>query len=152
MRLIILFLILPLTLSAQYKVTWKKVATWGLSAGAGTIWGMREAYHADPTVFERHWGVDKYSFWGSHAWERNYKDNRYLSPEGIPNRHKTEVFGNFGRDFWHTSGYTAGALTLTFSFTIGGSNQPLKYKILDATIGTACFVLPSSLVYKQLRK
>lgn len=140
----LIFLLLPFTLQAQYKITTKKIITWASFSVAGSVYGAREAYHANPYCFEQKWGVNKYSFFGSRQWERNYVGNRYHS-NAI---HKDEMFGNFGRDFWHTSGYVSGGLVLGGTFIIGGSKQKNKYKLLDLLIGSICFTLSSSLTFK----
>lgn len=138
-------------LEGKYVITGKKILVWTAFGLGGMVWGAREAYHADPYIFEKKWGVDPYSFWGSCQWERNYHGGRYLNESGLPNAHKTEVFGNIGRDFWHTSGYVSGAFVLTGTFTIGASKQKLKHKVFDMLIGTGCFFLVSSLTYNSLR-
>lgn len=123
----------------------KQVVLWSLYAGAGVAFGMREAYHAEPTVFETRWGVGKKSFFGSEAWQRNYVGNTY------PGRHKTEIFGNAGRDFWHTAGATSKAFMFTATFSIAIRKQPMKYKIANAVIGYGIQSLFSSMTYNALR-
>lgn len=145
----IILLLFPLLLNAQnnYKVTPKKILIWSGFAVAGSIYGAREAYHSNPYCFEQKWGVDEYSFFGSRQWERNYVGNRYHS-KAI---HKDELFGNFGRDYWHTSGYVSGALVLTGTFIIGGTKQKLKHKLLDLLIGSGCFIVSSNLTFKHFQ-
>lgn len=67
-----------------------------LSAIGGVLMGLREALHADPHVFERIWKVGPVSFWGGEQWKTKYVDN---DPS---KKMKTQLFGNFGRDMWHT--------------------------------------------------
>lgn len=145
------FLIFPLFLNAQYKITTKKILTWSAFGIAGSIYGAREAYHANPYCFEQKWRVGEYSFWGSKQWERNYIGNRYTNESGFPNKHKTEIFGNFGRDYWHTSGYVSGTLVVGSTFTIGMSKQKIKHKLLDLLIGSSCFIISSNLTFKHFR-
>lgn len=147
MKYIILFILVSNSLCAQYKITPKKIITWSTFAISGGIWGMRESYHADPYVFEKKWKIDPYSFWGSKQWERNYVGNRY-HPKAI---HKDELLGNFGRDFWHTSGYVSGGFVLTGAFIIGSSKQKIKHKLIDIGIGSVIFTISSHLTYKSLR-
>lgn len=123
----------------------KQITTWALFAGAGVAFGMREAYHAQPTVFETRWGVGRKSFWGSEAWQRNYIGNTY------PGRHKSELFGNVGRDFWHTAGATSKAFMFTATFSTAVRKHPMKYKIANALIGYGLQSLFSSLTYNALR-
>lgn len=134
-----------------YKVTPAKVATWVGFGIAGATWGAREAYHADPTVFEEKWGVDEYSFFGSKAWERQYTGNRYYNAAGGINPHKTE-WGNTFRDFWHFSGASSRVLWLGGTFTIGAGKQPLKHKLLDLGIGLVCSSVSGFATYQYLRK
>ena len=144
--LIFLLLVLPFTLQAQYKITTKKILIWTSFSVAGSMYGAREAYYANPLCFEQRWGVDKYSFFGSRQWERNYVGNRY-HPKAI---HKDELFGNFGRDFWHTSGYVSGGLVIGGTFIIGDSKQKLKHKVFDMLIGSLCAIGASSLTFNYL--
>lgn len=111
---------------------------------------MREAYHADPYIFEKKWRVDEYSFWGSKQWERKYVGNRYLT-DGVPNKMKSQMFGNFGRDFWHSSGYTSGLFVIGGTFTIGNSKQKTGHKLIDMGIGSLMFLGFSKLTYNLLR-
>lgn len=146
----IILLLFPLLLNAQnnYKVTSKKILVWSGFAVAGSIYGAREMYHSDPYIFEKKWGVDEYSFFGSKQWERNYHGNRHIGESGFPNEHKSEIFGNFGRDYWHTSSYTSGVLVLGGTFVIGSSKQKLKHKLLDFFIGSVCFTAASNFTFK----
>lgn len=149
MKLLILIvcIVTSLNLNAQYKITTKKILVWTSFSVAGSIYGAREAYHANPYCFEQKWGVDEYSFFGSKQWERNYVGNRYY-PNAI---HKDEMFGNFGRDFWHTSGYVSGALVIGGTFIIGDSKQKFKHKGLDMLIGSLCWIVSSNLTFKHLQ-
>lgn len=130
-----------------YGETWdgKQFTIWAMYAGAGVAFGMREAYHADPYVFERKWGVGSESFFGSDAWKRNYVDNNPDLP------HKHEYFGNVGRDVWHTFGFASNAVLLSGSFAIGARKQPWKYKGANFVIALATRSLFASLTYNAFR-
>lgn len=149
MKLLILIvcIVVSLNLNAQYKITTKKILIWTSFSIAGSIYGAREAYHANPLCFEQKWGVDEYSFFGSKQWERNYVGNRYY-PNAI---HKDELFGNFGRDFWHTSGYVSGGLVIGGTFIIGDSKQKFKHKVFDILIGSLCAIGASNLTFKYFQ-
>lgn len=130
-----------------YPETWdgKLFATWGLFAASGMLWGAREAYHADPYIFDRVYGVRTESFWGSDAWKRNYVDNDPEKP------HKHEYFGNVGRDIWHTFGFSSNALLFSGAFAIGARKQPAKYRALNLILGIGARSLFASLTYNSLR-
>lgn len=133
-----------------YKVTGDKVATWTGFAIGGAMWGGREAYHADLRVFEKKWGVDAYSFFGSQAWQRNYEGNRYRNKDGSINAHKPEI-GNSLRDYWHFSGAASRTLWIGGTFIIGAKNQKLKHKLIDMAIGSAISVTSAWATYNYLR-
>jgi len=148
MKIFIFFYFVGLVpLCAQYKITIPKIIAWSTFVKGGMVYGARETYHADTRIFEKKWGVDPYSFWGSKQWERNYVGNRYH----INAIHKDEMFGNFGRDFWHTSGYVSGGFVLTGTFIIGSSKQKVTHKIIDLGIGSFLFLISSSLTNKLLK-
>ena len=130
-----------------YPDSWdgKQFVTWGAFAVSGMMWGAREAYHADPYVFERTYDVHPESFWGSDAWKRNYKDNNPDLP------HKKEYFGNVGRDVWHTFGFASNAVLLSGSFAIGARKQPVKYRVANFVAGIGIRSLFASLTYNALR-
>jgi hypothetical protein len=137
--------------TTHYRITWGKVGLWSGMGVAGAMWGARETYRADPSVFERRWGVDEYSFFGSKAWERNYQGNRYRNADGGTNPHKPE-WGNTYRDYWHFSGFYSRAITVGAAFTIGAGKQKLKYKLLDMLIGSAVSSTSGWATYKYLRR
>lgn len=134
-----------------YKIKGWKVAAWSGMAIAGSLWGAREAYHADGGVFERKWNVDPYSFLGSRAWERNYEGNRYRNSDGSVNPLKRPEWLNPTRDYWHASGAAAPIMVVSFGFTIGASDQPLKFKVVDGLGGMAIGLAASKLTYAYLR-
>lgn len=141
--LILAFLSPALSQEESYKLTMSKLATWAGMGLGGATWGAREAYHADPYVFERAWGVDPESFWGSKAWKRQYYGN---NPE---NKHKPE-WGNITRDFWHASGALSRTFTIGGTFVIGSSKQKFKHKLIDMLIGSAVASVSAWATYEAL--
>lgn len=140
-----MFMALPTNRAiAQYKITKETLIASGVAVVTGTMWGAREAYHADPNVFEKKFGVSNESFLGSDAWKRNYYNN---DPN---NKHKPDVF-NFTRDFWHFSGLTSRAGYVTQSYIVFKSDKKLKYRIYDMLISSAVSSLTAFTTYKILR-
>lgn len=131
----------------DYPLTWdgKQFATWGAFALSGIAAGVREAYHADPYIFERRWGAGETSFWGSDAWKRNYVGN---DPE---NPHKHELLGNVGRDVWHTAHFVDTWCLVGGTFTIGLRKQPIKYRVANMALGMAARWLFQNITYETLR-
>lgn len=127
--------------------TWdgKQITLWAAYAISGIAHGSREAYHAEPTVFESRFGAGQTSFWGSKAWVRNYIDN---NPE---NPHKKELIGNFGRDFWHTANIVDFVPTVTVSVIIGARKIPVKYRVANVIAGVAVRTVFSFITYNSLR-
>ena len=131
----------------SYTVTWdgKQAAIWGLYALSGVAHGIREAYHADPYLFERRNGVEPTSFWGSDSWKRNYYHN---DPDG---HHKREFFGNVGRDVWHTFNQVD-LVPLGISIAASAKRKhPLKYQIANTLVGLGLRVLFVNITYATLR-
>lgn len=131
---------------SSYPETWdgKQFMAWGLLFVSGISSGIREAYHADPYIFEKRWGVGENSFWGSDAWERNYNAD---------GSHKSELFGNVGRDVWHTFGFVQKTTLISGSFTIGArKNQPIKYRLINLLIGFGIQSASASITYQVLRR
>lgn len=87
------------------------IFSYTLSFAAGVIHGGREAYHTDPTVFEKRWGVEPGSWWGSESWRRKYHTN------GSGQLVERPLFGTTLSDFWHTSQYVTRGLTIGATFT-----------------------------------
>ena len=151
--LILLLTVITTTTFAQsYKITPSKIVSWTSYTCSGILWGAREAFHADATVFERKFNVSEYSFFGSKQWERNYVNNRYRAADGRINPHKPEILGNFGRDYWHTSSWVAGTFVIGSTFTIGCSKQKTKHKLIDLAIGIGLATASANLTYKYLRQ
>lgn len=124
----------------------KQYATWYAFAVSGIATGMREAYHADRYVFQIRWGVGAESFWGADAWKRNYHGN---NPS---NQHKSQVFGNVGRDIWHTAHFVDTFVLVGGSFTIGARKQPIKYRVANLAAGMALRWLAQNITYETLRR
>lgn len=133
-----------------YRVTPGKIAVWTGFGIAGAMWGSREAYHADLRVFEKKFGVDEFSFFGSQAWQRNYVKNRYRNADGSLNGHKPE-WGNTFRDVWHFNGAASRAIWVTGTFTIGAGKQKMKHKLIDMLIGSAVSSTAGWASYNYLR-
>lgn len=124
--------------------TWKTGASWTGYAAAGVMWGAREAYHADPQIFEKKWNVRPESFFGSEAWVRNYEGN---NPEG---KHKTNLFNTF-RDIHHAAGFASRGFTVSATVVLCTSKRPVRHKILDVLIGLGIQSAASFLTYNSLR-
>ena len=132
---------------SDYNESWdgKQFSIWGLLALSGIAHGMREAYHADPYVFEDGWNADQDGFWGSDAWKRNYHNNDPKQP------HKPEYFANFGRDVWHTADEVdVFGLSLS-SLGTGMRKQPWKYRAANFLIGMGIRTLFARVTYETLR-
>lgn len=128
--------------------TWDglQITTWVAFALSGIAHGAREAYHAEPTVFENRFGASDRSFWGSEAWVRNYEGNDPANP------HKHEFFGNVGRDFWHTANMADFVPAVSCSFVIGARKQPIKYRVINLLIGIGARTLFSTVTYASMRQ
>ena len=122
-----------------------KRAVWIGYAVAGILHGGREAYHAQPNVFEKAFNAAPLSFWGSEQWKRQYYNR---DPE--TQAHKPNALNGF-RDYWHFSGASTKYILIGGAFTIGASEQPTKYKIIDTLIAFAGFSATASLTYTLLR-
>lgn len=147
----------PLPILKGYTVTKKKAVLWTLAALSGIAQGMDEAQRTRPTVYEELWGVDKYSFFGSHAWERNYIGNRYWNEQfNRPNKHKTELFANTGpgRDLHHNARvFNVGVVALV---GMGHGTDHVKGKwahtLLDFGISALIHSVASTITYNSLLK
>lgn len=122
-----------------------KRAVWIAYAAAGILHGGREAYHAEPTVFEKRLNVGRLSFLGSEQWKRQYYNR---DPENMP--HKPELWNSL-RDYWHFSHTASATVWVSGAFIIGASKQPLKYRILDAALAGILSSGTASLTYEVLR-
>lgn len=113
--------------------TWDVVG-WGMAAGGGYVMGLREAFHADPTLFERRWGKSPTSFWGSEGWRRKYHD--YDVEQGM----KSQLFGNVGRDFWHTADKVQRTgLVLGITLPMVQAKRPLRQRLFNAGISMMAY-------------
>ena len=121
-----------------------KRTVWISYAVSGILHGGREAYHAEPTVFEKRFNAAPLSFFGSEQWKRNYFDR---DPD---NGHKPNLF-NPVRDYYHFAGAATKTVWIGGAFAIGMSKQPLKYKIADLLIGALITSGTASLTYTLLR-
>ena len=123
----------------------RKQWVWGAYLVAGILHGGREAYHAESTVFEKRFNAAPHSFFGSEQWKRQYYNR---DPE--TQAHKPNALNGF-RDYWHFSGASTKYILIGGAFTIGASEQPTKYKIIDTLIAFAGFSATASLTYTLLR-
>ena len=121
-----------------------------LCAVGGILQGGREAFHADPKVFDR-LGAKEYGFFGSQQWQRKYEGNRYLNETGSVNRMKSQILGNFGRDYWHTSKYAVPVLYCSGVFLIADDKTKFKKKVLNLLVCGAVSSVCANLTYKGLR-
>lgn len=122
----------------------KKQWVWGAYAVAGILHGGREAYHAEPTVFEKRLNAAPLSFWGSEQWKRQY----YNRDPGMA--HKPNIW-NPVRDYYHFSGTAKDGIRISGAFVIGASKQPVKYRVVDMLIGGVITSATASLTYNLLR-
>jgi len=122
-----------------------KRAVWISYAIAGILHGGREAYHAEPTAFEKRFNAAPQSWFGSEQWKRQYYNR---DPENMP--HKPNIWNPL-RDYYHFSGTGTKYLLIGGAVTIGASKQPTKYKIIDTLIAFAGFSATASLTYTLLR-
>jgi len=122
-----------------------KRAVWIAYAVAGILHGGREAYHAEPNVFERRFNATPLSFFGSQQWKRQYYNR---DPE--TQAHKPNIWNPL-RDYYHFSGTTKNYILIGGAVTIGASKQPVKYKVIDTLIGVLSFSATASLTYTLLR-
>lgn len=122
-----------------------KQAVWIAYAVAGILHGGREAYHAEPTVFEKRLNAAPLSFFGSQQWKRQYYNR---DPE--TQAHKPNLW-NPVRDYYHFSGAATKTVWITGAFIIGTSKQPVKYKALDLLIGAVITSATANISYNLLR-
>jgi len=129
----------------KYRIDAAQAGIWSLYALSGVMNGCREAYHAQPTVFETRFRATSLSWWGSEQWRRNYRNNDPSQP------HKTELMGNVGRDMWHTFGAGYRVTMQLGAFLNGARNLPMKHRIINAVIGYGIQMAASNITYNLLR-
>lgn len=122
-----------------------KRAVWISYAVAGILHGGREAYHAEPTVFEKRFNAAPLSFFGSEQWKRQYYNR---DPENMP--HKPNVL-NPVRDYYHFAGAATKGIWIGGAFAIWATEQPVKYRVIDLLIGAAITSVTASATYNLLR-
>jgi hypothetical protein len=110
------------------------VLGWTAAGVGGYTMGLREAFHADPTIFERKWGKSPLSFWGSEGWRRKYYDND-------PTRgKKSEFLGNAQRDFWHAADKVQRAgLIVGLTVPLVQTKRPLRQRLLNAGVSALVY-------------
>jgi hypothetical protein len=113
----------------QHGLTWWDAGAMVCAVGSGLGRGTINALRKDPGSLQRYLGVGDYDFGGIQDWQLNYENERYWNEEtNMPNKHKSEVLGNFGRDGWHTA------------------DEMTKW---GDRIGSVCFVVGSAIqIYK----
>ena len=121
-----------------------KRAVWIAYAAAGILHGGREAYHAEPGVFEKRFNVAPLSFFGSQQWRRQY----FNRDPGMP--HKPNIW-NPVRDYYHFAGAATKGIWIGGAFAIGATEQPVKYRVIDLLIGAAITSVTASATYNLLR-
>ena len=116
---------------------------------AGVLHGGREAYHADPNVFEKHWGVGSNSFFGSASWTRKYYTNSNGALVEKP------LFGTTFSDFWHSSQFVGRGLviggTLTYSLYKPSSPKKWYHTAIIAAGSFAAYTAGAAITYNLLR-
>lgn len=122
-----------------------KRSVWISYAVAGILHGGREAYHAEPTVFEKRFNAASLSFFGSEQWKRQYYNRDH---ENMP--HKPNIW-NPVRDYYHFAGAATKGIWIGGAFAIGMTEQPVKYRVIDLLIGAAITSVTASATYNLLR-
>jgi hypothetical protein len=113
---------------AKWFTAWDVVGYAAAGVGGYTM-GLREAFHADPTIFERRWGKAPTSFWGSEGWRRKYHDNDPTKGK------KSELLGNANRDFWHLADKVQrGGLVLGLTIPLIQTKRPLGARLANAGV------------------
>lgn len=100
-------------LNIPFKVTAADGASLGLSILAGIAGGVKEAYHADPYVFENNGWNGKY--YRHNAWENNYPGGDWHEGEETI---KPEFLNGF-RDVWHGANDMYWLTLSSATFTLG---------------------------------
>ena len=125
----------------------------GLLVLGGIANGFSEAYEADPTIYEKHWGVSQDSWSGSKSWKRKYKDydGGDLRPSYLFSKSYLVVFS----DLDHFSEHFSKWLSLSGMTVIGLNGGKRKYKwYIHAgrfLTGAIAFSATSSITYNLIR-
>lgn len=102
---------------------------YGCAAFGGYVMGLREAFHADPNMFERRWGVSDTHFFGSEGWRRKYHNNDPAQGK------KSEWLGNANRDFWHLADKVQrGGLVLGVTLPLVQTKMPIRQRLANAGV------------------
>lgn len=137
---------LPTDAPQPYRVTMAKAAGWGLCFLGGFTHGLREAYHAEPGIFERRFGAKPDGYFGSQSWKRKYHD--YDGGNAV----ERSVLYTPVSDFWHVSawlekGYLMSGTVVVFI----GERRRLKHYLLDFGISFVAASAGSAMSYGALR-
>lgn len=133
----------------ERKTFWKDFAGYSCFVLAGIANGGREAYHAEPTIFENRFGAGKTSWFGSESWRRKYKG---LEPaNGEAYWLSTSLFVA-PSDYFHSMGTVRNAGILSGSFIMLWNRKESKWKqAAKFGIGVLAYGVSSSLTYNFLR-
>lgn len=123
-----LFLLFPLLCQAQevrlnlpepkpFKLTWVDYTSFGLMAIGGVSDGAREAFHADPYVFEKRGWDGRY--WRSNGWENNYPGGDYNKGESPVRPEFLNGFRDFNHGAKDVSVFTYGTACLSIGLNEG---------------------------------
>ena len=112
----------------DYKFGWDKWQGMLVICAAGFVDGAVEGYEFDSRLsFNRKWGVDKYSFFGSHSWDSNWNS--------------WEKFRGSQFDFYHLADDTRKVGYVAGGFMMGRASLKNKRKVhnfFDYTIAFVC--------------
>lgn len=126
---------------------WLAYATGVFACGlGGGIHGANQAFHADPHIFEKRWGVSPTSFWGSESWQRKYR-----RVDGGAYFHERALYTPFS-DFWHVSSWSSkGLLIGGTTFLIAGERRSWKWYTARVLTGFVAHSMASAITYNLLR-
>jgi len=119
-----------------YPVTHGKVLGWAMAAFSGAVDGVVSGYEFDGRKsFERKYGVEPLSFWGSESWKRAYPNNN-------PEQRQIPLWRIVGApDFYHVAddarkvGYIGSGITIGISGA--KSNSRWWHYAADFAVGLA---------------
>lgn len=137
---------LPADAPLPYRVTMGKAAGFGLCFLGGFVHGMREAYHAEPKVFELRFGAKPDGFFGSESWKRKYHD--YDGGNAV----ERSVLFTPVSDFWHVSAWVEKGYYLTgTAVVVLGERRRWTHYVADVAISFVAASLGSAISYRALR-
>lgn len=133
----------------ERKTFWKDFAGYAILATAGAANGMRDAYVAEPSIFQSRFGASKNGWFGSESWRNKYKNGN--PDDGEKFLGSTSILAPT-TDFYHFSGAmrTTGLIAGTTLITIG-EKKPFWHYVLKVTAGGVVYGLSSHVSYNMLR-